>query len=215
MPPLYATHMLSFKLTLVQNLHGQTIQNGYHFTNKDEMDSNQIQTSLVTLVETFRNNILPYIKAFTSQELIFRSIIAHCIVPKDGPIVEQILETDAGSQTFESLPSYCAAVLTLRSGLGGKSNRGRSYYAGICAGFGTGSQLDNDSFGQLKVLGDQLLNIFGEPNFFSNLHYVIFSRTRSEDPEISDVIDWHRTVKQTIPRRVLCTQRHRKIGIGN
>jgi hypothetical protein len=215
MPPLYARHALLFKLTLVQNLHGQTLQNGYYFSNKDEMDSNAIQGSLVTLVDTFKNNVLSYIKAFTSQELVYRSIIAHCVVPREGPIVEEILETHAGTQTFESLPSYCAAILTLRSGFGGKSNRGRSFYSGICAGFGTGGQLDNDSFGQLKVLGDQLLNIFGDPNFFSNLNYVIFSRTLSEDPEISEVSDWTKPVKQTIPRRVLGTQRHRKIGIGN
>lgn len=212
---LYALRALSIHLTLVQQLHAQTIQNGYYFTNASEYDSINLANDMTTLVSQFQNLILPHIKVMQSQELVHRSIVATSVVPREGSIVETILETSQGSQVEQSLPSYCAAVLTLRSGLGGKSNRGRSYYAGICESFSSSSRLDGNTLAQLQNVGNQLLAFFGPSSGSSPFRYVIFSRKAQGDGLSNNASLWHRPVTQTVARSILGTQRHRKLGIGN
>jgi len=211
----YEPRQVLVHLTLVQSIHAQTIQNGYYFTNRDNMEMNDGANLLSQLISHFTLFIMPYLKQVQSQELVYRSMIASTLIPQNGPIAEQIIETSQGDQTFESLPSYCAACLTLRTGFGGKSNRGRSYYSGISAEHCGQSRVDPDLLTQLQNLGNQLVNTFGHLGGISPFVYSVFSRKLGID-ESGDYISGGITpIKQVIARSVLCTQRHRKIGIGN
>lgn len=178
---LYEPEQLSIHLTLVQQLHAQTIQNGYYFSNRAEYESANLANDMVTLVDAFVQLVLPSIKALQSQELVHRSIVATSIVPREGPIAERILETSQGTQVEQSLPSYCAAILTLRTGFGGKSNRGRSFYAGICEGLSASSRLDASSLTQLQSIGNQFISYFGNTQVLSPFRYMIFSRLKQGD----------------------------------
>lgn len=211
----YERRGLLIHLTLVQQLHGQTIQNGYYFSNKDLFDDADLPAALTALIETFRVTVLPDIQFIQSQECVARSLIATTLIPANGPISETILETSQGVQVEPSLPSYCASILTLRSGFGGKSNSGRSYYAGLGQGFSTAGRLDAGVLTGLQNIGDKLLAFFGDAAGTSPFGYVIFSRKigTNEGGSLNGLgISW---VTQTIARIVLGTERHRKIGIGN
>lgn len=191
------------------------MQNGYYFTNRDDFNDASTAASLQQLISHFQLFILPQIKAFQSQEVVYRAIVANQLVPLDGPIVEAVLETSQGDQADESLPSYCAAILTLRSGFGGKSNRGRSYYAGLGKGFAPGGRLDAGSLTILQNLGLQLLNIFNPAAGINPFVYVIYSRKMGDTEGGHPSAQGIRIIRQTIARSILGTQRHRKIGIGN
>jgi len=202
-------------LTLVQNLHGQTIQNGYYFTNRDGFNDADTAAQLGLLINHFTLFIMPHLKNMQSQELVYRALVANQIYPVNGLIVESVIETSQGNLADESLPSYCAAILTLRSGFGGSSNRGRSYYAGICETDTQGSRLSPDLLALLQNLGQQLVNTFGYAAGINPFVYVINSRKMGSDESGSPNANGIRIIRQVIARSVLGTQRHRKIGIGN
>jgi len=212
---VFEPHQVLFHLTLVQQLHAQTMQNGYYFTNRENMSDADFVSVENHIVNFFNLFILSAIKQIQSQEVVHRSLVVSQLIPANGPISETILETSQGDQAIESLPSYCAAVLTLRSGFGGKSNRGRSYYAGVGEGFTAGSRLDGSTLTGLQNIGNQLLAIFGDASFNSPASYCIFSRKLGTNEGGSLNASGIRVVKQTIARSILGTQRHRKIGIGN
>lgn len=202
-------------LTLVQTLHAQTIQNGYYFSNRDLMNMNDGPNILAQLISHFTLFILPYLKQIQSQELVYRSMIASTLIPHNGPIAEQILETSQGDDTDESLPSYCAACVTLRTGFGGKSNRGRSYYSGIVATDCPDSRLNASLLTRVQNLGNQLVNTFGYLGGISPFMYVVYSRKIGDTEGGSPSWLGITPIRQAIARSILCTQRHRKIGIGN
>lgn len=215
MPGEHEPGQLLFHLTVVQTLHGQTIQNGYYFTNRLHMDEVNIPANLAALINDWKGYCHDFLKQFQSHHVLHRSLIATTLIPKNGPIAESVFEVSSGNQLFESLPSYCAAVLTLRSGHGGKSNRGRSYYAGICADHITDSRLDPSILAYVQSLGDRLLLTFSAASGVSLFDYVIFSKKMGSDESGDLNYLGIRKVKQTLARSVLGTCRHRKIGIGN
>jgi len=212
---VFERHSMVLHLTLVQNLHGQIIQNGYYFTNRDLLSDVGLDAQMGLLINHFQLFILPHIKNIQSQQVVYRALVASTLAPKNGPIVEVVIETSQGDQTFESLPSYCAAVLTLRSGFGGKSNRGRSFYAGICEEHHTDSRLDPSILTGLQNIGNQLVSTFNDAAGINPFVYIIWSRKLGDLEEGALPANGVRVVKQTIARSVLGTQRHRKIGIGN
>lgn len=206
---------LVFHLTFVQTLHGQTIQNGYYFTNNNQWNDALTAFELNNKITFFRTQVLPSIKAIQSQEVVHKTLIMAQLFPHNGPIVEQILETSGGDQTFESLPSYCAAVLSLRSGFGGKSNRGRSYYAGISVEHGNGSLVELNILAGLQDIGNKLLTNFGNSSSPTALRYCIYSRKLGDQEQGRPTAGGLIPIVQCLARRTLGTQRHRKIGIGN
>lgn len=209
------SRQLLVHLTLVQTLHSQTIQNGYFFTNRSAMDLTPQSGLVPQLISHFTLFILPYLKQVQSQELVYRSMVASTLLPENGPIAEQILETSQGDQTFESLPSYSAACLTLRTGFGGKSYRGRSYYSGVSAEHTGQSRLDANLLTGFQNLGNQLVNTFGNTGGISPFVYCIFSRKRGTNEGGGRNYLGISPITQVVARSILCTQRHRKIGIGN
>jgi hypothetical protein len=211
----FERHQMLFHLTLVQNLHGQIIQNGYYFTNRDLFNDNDTAAQLGLLINHFTLFIMPHLKNMQSQELVYRAMVANQVVPINGPIVESVIETSQGNLADESLPSYCAAVCTLRSGFGGKSNRGRSFYAGICETDTQGSRLSPDLLALLQNLGNQLISTFNDAAGINPFVYVIYSRKMGDSESGHPTAGGIRVIRQAIARSVLGTQRHRKIGIGN
>lgn len=210
---------LLFLVTLRWTLHGQNCQNGFYFTNRADQDDSpsSLSSFIAETVAQFRIRILPAIKNLVNNDVNFRSIIGNTIIPHNGPIAEQVLEIETGDQGDESLPSYCAAILTLRTGLGGKSNRGRIYFGGIGENDTADSRLGPDTFVALQNVGNQLLNNFGPTGSYPFLSFVIWSRLLGQDennqpPQNPFGI---RHVTQCLARSVLGTQRHRMVGKGS
>ena len=211
----FQRHATLFHITLVQQLHAQTIQNGYYMTNRDDLSDASFVSSMTTALDQFKTFVFPHLKGFQSQELVYRSLIMTTLVPRFGPIVEQVLETSQGDQVEPCLPSYCAAVLSLRTGDGGKSNRGRSYYSGIPQDFASASRATPDLVTRLQNLGNQLLSLYSDSPGFNPFTYCLYSRRIGDSEGGSPTALGIVVIRQTIARSVLGTQRHRKIGIGN
>jgi hypothetical protein len=196
-------------------LHGQNCQNGYWLTNRITQDASPaaLVSYVSNTVNYFHSAMTSYIKNLLNNQTQIRGYIGTCYHPHNGPIAELVFESMTGDQPDESLPSYCSAILTLRTGFGGKRNRGRIYYGGIGENDTADGRLGPDSFNALTLIGNQLVTVFGPSPGNPFLQLVVFSR-RDWTLNGSPNYDAIKPVVQCVPRSVLGTQRHRLIGKG-
>jgi len=207
-----------FHLTLRQSFDGQLVQNGYWFRTLPDSPVPPSDLAMAGIIAgTFQAQVLPAIQMFANQQVQFEAIVVATIVPVEGAIFETILETSNGVQPNNSLPTFCAGLLSLRTGLGGRSNRGRSYYAGISEDSSSVSRLDADSFARLQDVGNSLLSAFGPTPTQPFVEYGVWSRLRGENiggDSNFDIGAGFTPITQCVARRLIATQRHRKIGHG-
>lgn len=211
-----------YKVTLNGEIHGQRCQNGFWFTDVEghgNMPDNA--TSATNLLVNFMAQIYPKIREFQNQEYHYISGTCATIYPTEGPIAEQIIETGNGLQPNESLPSYCAAILSLRTGFGGKSRRGRCFFSGIAEEDSDQSRLTALGLGRLQGIGNELLARFGQLNSNRGWNYGVFSKKLARGPVLTN-FSWSAAevergffpITQVIARHILGTENHRKIGHG-
>jgi len=216
MPNEHGPHL--FFLSVNYELHGQFCQNGFWFTeNLANVQSADPGVQIQALVNQFHLTVWPKMVEFQNNQVHYRNIVGVTINPKNGPIAELTIESQTGAQGNESLPSYCAAVLSLRTGLGGKSNRGRLYIAGVSEDFSADSRLLPDSLTGLQGIGDELLTRFGPADSLRVYNYGVWSRVRAlsaADGPAPQVDFAFTQITQCIPRGILGTQKHRQIGHG-
>jgi hypothetical protein len=208
---------LLWHVTLAMEHHGQICQNGFYFSNRGGLSVNPNILGPYTqgICQVFDQYVMPSIRLFHNQEVRYKSLVCSTLIPHDGPIGELLYETGEGAQGDESLPSYCSAILTLRSGFGGRSNRGRLYFGGISENFAAGGKLLQDSFTALQDIGDNLLGAFGPTGIEGVLRYVIYSKKLGYSTEAGFQPEGIIPITHTIARRNLGTQRHRMLGKGN
>lgn len=207
-----------FHLTLRQSFHNQLCQNGYWFQHHVDGVSPETDIQIASLIgDLFKTFILPRIQDFANQQVNYNGIVVATIVPHEGAIFEEVLETSNGVQPDEALPTFNAALLSLRSGLGGRSHRGRSFYAGISEADSSSSRLEADCFARLALIGVQLLATFGPTGSAAPIRYGIYSKklgaTGNPLEPYSATVGFT-GITQCAPRLLIATQRHRKIGLG-
>lgn len=208
---------LLWHVTLMYTLHGQICQNGFYFSNRGAMSTNPNILGPYTQDICFQFNvrIMPSIKNFQNNEVHYRTLVCSTLIPHNGPIGEFTFETGSGNQVDESLPSYSAAILTLRTGFSGKSNRGRLYFAGVSEGDAADSRLIPDSLTALQGIGNELLTHYGDTGSEGFIRYVVFSKKLGYSAGGVYSPAGIRKVTHTIARSALGTQRHRLLGKGN
>jgi hypothetical protein len=127
-----------WQVRLVGEIHGQKTVNVLHFRAPGAVDDITVRLILV-LVNCFITHLKPVLSAdFTLKEVRYQ------FMTTDPPGIEHIDPvvggTGAGSGT--SLPSFCSAVIDIRSAIGGGSGRGRMSLAGIAEDQSIDSGLD-------------------------------------------------------------------------
>lgn len=209
-----------YHLTLVGRLHGNQTQNGYYFIPASAHTAPDYAAEANAICERFNAICMPYIKDFAHQQWAIIGLICATVIPRYGPIVERPFEVAGGNQTGECLPSSNAGILSLRTGLGGRSNHGRTYYTGISSLDSEQSRLTASSLTRLQGIGDSLLTGFGSADADNEFHYGVYSHKLGDvDPPPPAVGKLHtlvgfNPVTATIARPIVGTQRHRLSGHG-
>lgn len=209
-----------YHLRLVGQLHGEVTQNGYWFREANEGQLHDDEFNCWSIVQVFNSNIMPWIKDFACTEWHGIGLVCATMKPRYGPIVESAWESLSGNQLGEALPGTVAAVLSLRTGFGGRNRLGRSFYAGIGEVDHQGGKLSPDSHARLKGVGDALLDNFNHTNPAHVFHYGVYSPKLGNVPVpgpgngalITNA--GFTPITQTIPKSVLGTCRKRKLGYG-
>jgi hypothetical protein len=126
----------------------------------------------------------------------------------------------SGDQDATALPSFCAPVLSYRTGFSGRSYCGRIYLPGLAEGSSVSSRLSGGAFGLVAALGAALKSTFGPTGTNAYGRIGVFSRlagvTRSigPPPVLNYSIAGWTQITEYIARPDIGSQRKRKLGIG-
>lgn len=209
-----------YHLRLVGRLHGQYTQTGYWFMAANQSEDYDHRANCDYIIERFNARVMPYIKEWGNQQWALIGLVCATMYPRFGPIVERAFEVGGGNQIGECLPSFVCGVLSLRTGLGGRSHIGRTYYPAISEGDSAESELTATQRSRLQGIGDALLGGFGAPPTDSEFYYGVYSHKLGDQalppPAVGKYITpaGFQPIIQTIARRFVFTNRKRLIGHG-
>lgn len=123
-------------------------------------------------------------------------------------------------QTGNSLPSFCAGLLSLRTGLTGRSRVGRIYVPGVAEDLSDNSRLEGAYTSVLQTLGSTLLTRYGPSGSFAHCRIGVFSRKLGvvrnplPTPTLSYNLNGWTQITAFIARNEIATQRKRKLARG-
>jgi hypothetical protein len=209
-----------YRLKVLGELHGQATETAFHFMTHSTSTMTTYASEAQAIVNDFKLQVLPKMQAFACQEWAAKSILIVTLIPTPGVLIEDRLASATGFQTDDSLPSFCAGLLSLRSGLSGRSGHGRIYVPGVPENLSIQSRLEGSLLGLLSDLGGILVSRYGLAGSFANARFGIYSRKLgivypSSNP--TQPVYTHTgfmTLSSAIARPEIATVRKRKLARG-
>lgn len=116
---------------------GETFAWGYQCLGDPSMTQTQLDSFQGGFVAALTNNFLTTgVKALFSTNTTYRSVKSYLYGGGSNTILQSLTNITpvSGSSASAALPNQCAIVVTLKSGIPGRSNRGRAYLPMGCAG---------------------------------------------------------------------------------
>ncbi len=202
-----------FKATIEGTLHGQLTNNVMFFSRTGELgtpDWTQFMSQLAAdIISCITTTLLP---AVSSQWTFVRIKIQRL----DGTGTDENLyaapanSVGAGS---ESLPSTVAAVLSIRTGLRGRSKRGRMYLGGLPESGQATSALTPGQLVLVAAFATCLIDKFINNQVAGDAKLGVYSRKLGGTQPYSLVAGWY-PATTIIAQGVLGTMRSRMLGRG-
>jgi hypothetical protein len=122
-----------------------------------------------------------------------------------GGTDEVVVEIDEnGSQSGQCIANFVSPLVSLRTGMAGRSNRGRNYLPPCSEGNVNGNNIEDAMATAIRAYYDAIL-VLGTIIIDTRFHLTVFSRTLETD----------RLVTSYLVRTPLATQRRRRIGVGS
>lgn len=210
-----------YRLKLVGELHGQATETAFHFlTNSSGNVNNSYTTELQDLMTHFITNIVSKIQIFASQQWAAKTLIGVTLIPKSQVFIETRLANGTGAQPDDSLPSFCAGLLSLRTGQGGRSRIGRLFLPGVAENLSSQSRLEGSYLTLLSNVGAALTSAYGPSGSYPYVRYGVYSRklgvTRvlSPTPTLNYSSAGFAIINSTVARPEVATMRRRKLARG-
>lgn len=202
-----------FQVRVVGEMEGQQTNNILYFQAATPIDDVELRL-IVALVECFQTHLIPVASsAWQLKQLVWKKVnptlgVENIFVPT-GQLVGQ------GAAT--ALPSFCSAVVSIRSDLGGRSRRGRMYLPGIPEAATTVSAFDtNHAFWAALVAFCLCVTtkfVLGDPPGVNTFQMMIYSRKLGGSTFPLGTAGFT-AVKRLVPVQLLGTTRSRKVGQG-
>jgi hypothetical protein len=202
-----------FQVRVVGRMEGQETNNVLHFTALGGIDDVELRL-IVALADCFITHILPVAtSAWTLEKFVWKKV--------NPALGVEVHTTPAGvgpgAGAAAALPSYCSAVLSIRTSEGGRSKRGRMYLPGIPEAATLVSSFDTSNAYWTAVVAFAgclatkfLLNDLPGANQFQML---IYSRKLGGSAFPYNNAGFT-SVKSILPVQQLGTTRSRKVGVG-
>lgn len=106
------------------------------------------------------------IQTFISADVTFVRSTARDVSTEDGAIViNTTIAGENGASAFAALPGNVAAVISWRTGLSGRTRRGRSYMAGLPVNTRTGDQIQEATQIALRDAGIELITACSDGDY--------------------------------------------------
>lgn len=204
---------------LIGELHGQTTETRFWLRGGTSSPASTVAAELQGIRNDMITYVVPAVKAFASQEWHAKTLLTIQMSARPGSFIDDVL-SGGGSQVGDSLPSFCAGLLSLRTGLTGRSRVGRIYLPGVAEDFSQDSKLAGDYLGILQSLGSTLLARFGPSGATGYGRIGVFSRklgvTRNPGPPPTlaySTAGWTQ-ITSFIARPEVASMRKRKLFVG-
>lgn len=197
-----------WKITVVGQIHGQETNNVQHYRFTSEEST--FAGIAAAIFDCIRTVLLPGL----SNEWRVIEIRGKKLFPQatDESVIAA-LSTDVGGLNTEGLPSYCAALVSIKTGLAGRRNRGRFYLAGVPETGQTGSRLTNGELAIIVAFAACLANKFIVAN--NDFPYRLGVLSRKNVQGGASIGNAFRDGTVLTTTNVMATMRRRKIGVGS
>lgn len=130
-------------------------------------------------------------------------------------LYEQLLSIPAGSLSSESLPPQDAAVATLRTGIAGRSRRGRHYWAGLTESSQNHGAIDSAWVAAVQTYYDDLVAALGSGGSNADYEWGVWSKKLGEpSPHVYNLTSGFRPITEVVVRDIVRSQRRRQLGAG-
>lgn len=196
------------EIQIIGRLHGQRTRNVFHYLyDPDGVALTDGKAAAENARDDFQTFMVDPLLTLVSNEYTIEKLSAQWILPtRYRAVVDDDLQT--GGVTGNSLPSYCAAVISKYADFAGASWQGRTFFAGIPVTSEEDSQLEETAYNGFVALAAQFLEPLnlGVPGADV---FMVVSTPASFFP-----INVNAEVTEAVANRVLRAQRRREVGVG-
>jgi len=206
----------AYQVRIIGRQEGQETQNVMHFRCASGAGDDDVLTHLIlVLAQCFIDHVLPVL----SSSWTFEKILWKRVTPTLGEEIESVpAGAAAGGGNAAALPSYCAVVFSVKTGVGGRSHRGRFFIPGIPENVTTDSFLDTGNAfwtGMLAFAACLVTNfVIGDPPGAHAWQMEVYSR-KIGGAAFPYGASGYTPMKSVTPRDLIATQRSRKVGRGS
>lgn len=193
---------------------GQECNNVLHF--KTLTPTGDVETFLIlALIECFQDTLLPGLSSAFAYDTVKWKRVSPTLGPEH---VTPFVVTFAGSEVGDSLPTFNAALISIRTGEGGRSKRGRMFLPGIPDTGTIKSNLDLSGNTWLAIVAFAACMatkfIQNEPIGNNNFRIGVYSRKIGGSAFPYGVAGFTPAISLN-PVALIATMRSRKVGRGN
>lgn len=202
-----------WQVRMIGELDGQQIVNVLHFQTPGSVDDMELR-----LIVVLANCWLTHLKPVTASGFTLNEI-RYQLMSANPPGLEYTYAVPGGTATGSAaaLPSFNAAVVSLRSNIGGRHGRGRMFLAGIPEAATTNSLLDTGHaywaglIAFCACVAAAFINEGSPPANF--VRWIIYSRSLGGASVPFSIAGATHTITAT-PNALIGTIRSRKVGRG-
>lgn len=164
------------------------------------------------MLADIRTHTWDYMKLDLSAELLCESITLQELFPvmRDP---EELSVAQNASLSGEACPTSVAAVISLKTGLGGRRNRGRKYVAGLVKDESINSRIDDTRLGSMQTQWDAVAFWFRPANASAYVDWGIIHRSSGGTPVPIDATNFV-PITSVVVRSITGTMRTRIPGHG-
>lgn len=206
----------TYQVRVVGRIEGQETNNIFYFRCISGAGDSDVHLHLILVfLQCFIDHLLPVLSsAWNLERIVWKKVY-----PSLGPeIISVPTGSTQGGGAATALPSFCSAVVSIRTQFGGRSRRGRTYYAGIPENATVGSTLDPTGAFWTAILAFAACVIekfvAGDPPGTNAWAMMMYSRKLGGSTFPLGNAGFE-AVTEYVPVSLLGTTRSRKVGRGS
>lgn len=191
-------------------LHSQETNNVLHF-GTNTVNPAYLQL-LLDIIDCLRTN-----RAMFSDQLTIEKLTARELFPVPLDEIELTPDPALVGSGLPALPSFNAALISLSTGLGGRSNRGRLFMPGVIANDVANSKISSTGLAKWQAFVACMIGKFvgsAEDVDQKTFNWGVLSRKNS-GVNFATANDAFHRVKSAQAKDVVATMHSRKLGVGS
>lgn len=195
------------ELRFHQNWIGSNCINVFHFEQVTGLLTSQ------SLIDYWMTNTLPLWRPLQTMGVTYQTSFAQTIWPVAFDVSLANPPQLNGAWGAQDLPQFCAVVVQKKTGLAGRSKRGRFFMAGFPENAATGGLINTDMATQFTTFQNGMFNQYCGQAPASGFRMVVLSKQQNKQPvelgpgATTPVVEFKYV-------STIGVQRRRKLGVG-